>query len=94
MKATWHGVTLAESDQGIVIEGNYYFPPDSIKAEYFQPSNTHTTCHWKGQASYRTIVVNGNTNVDAAWLYPEPLPAAKEISGYYAFWHGVTVRDE
>ena len=84
---------LAESDKTIVIEGNQYFPSDSIKAEYFQPSATHTTCGWKGQASYYTVAVNGKTNPDAAWYYPTPLPGAKEIAGYVAFWKGVKVTE-
>jgi uncharacterized protein (DUF427 family) len=91
MKATWNGVVLAESDQGIVIEGNYYFPPESIHREYFQPSRTHTTCSWKGEASYYTLVVNDQTNADGAWYYPDPKPAAKEITNYVAFWRGVKV---
>lgn len=91
MKATWNGAVLAESDQGIVIENNYYFPPNSIQKAYFRPSATHTTCPWKGEASYCSIEVNGQTNADAAWFYPTPKPAAKEITGYYAFWHGVQV---
>ena len=90
-KATWNGVVLAESDQTIVIEGNHYFPPDAIKREYFQPSNTHTVCPWKGVASYYNIVVDGKMNRDAAWYYPDPKPAAKEIANYVAFWHGVQV---
>jgi uncharacterized protein (DUF427 family) len=91
MKAMWNGAILAESDQGIVVEGNYYFPPDAIHREYFQASSLHTTCPWKGEASYCTIVVNGQTNVDAAWYYPQPKAAAHKIAGYYAFWRGVTV---
>ena len=93
MKAIWNDAMLAESDKTIVIEGNQYFPSDSIKAEYFQPSATHTTCGWKGQASYYTVAVNGKTNPDAAWYYPTPLPGAKEIAGYVAFWKGVKVTE-
>ncbi|CAN1213023.1 DUF427 domain-containing protein [Tumidithrix helvetica PCC 7403] len=90
-KATWNGVVLAESDKCEVVEGNQYFPPDAIAAEYFKPSNTHTTCPWKGVASYYTVEVNGKTNPDAAWYYPEPKDAAKQIKGYIAFWKGVKV---
>jgi uncharacterized protein (DUF427 family) len=90
-KAIWNGTTLAESDQCVVVEGNQYFPPDSVKREYFQPSDTHTTCPWKGLASYYTVEVNGQRNQDAAWYYPEPKDAAKQIKDYVAFWHGVTV---
>lgn len=91
MKAIWRHVTLAESDATIVIEGNYYFPPDSVHREYLQESSTHTTCPWKGEASYYTIVVDDSVNQDAAWYYPEPKEAAKEIRGYVAFWKGVEV---
>jgi uncharacterized protein (DUF427 family) len=90
-KATWNGAVLAESDQCVVVEGNQYFPADSIKAEYFQPSNTHTNCPWKGTASYYNIVVDGQTNTDAAWYYPTTKDAAKQIEGYIAFWRGVKV---
>ncbi len=91
MRAVWKNVTLAESNETIVIEGNYYFPPDSINKKYFQESSTHTTCPWKGEASYYHIVVNGEVNKDAAWYYPEPKEAAKEIRNYAAFWKGVEV---
>ena len=90
-KATWNGAVLAESNQCEVVESNYYFPPDSIKSEYLKPSNTHTTCPWKGLASYYTIEVDGNSNADAAWYYPEAKSAAKNIEGYVAFWRGVKV---
>jgi uncharacterized protein (DUF427 family) len=91
MKAIWHGVVLAESDETIVVEGNHYFPADSIRKEYFKPSDTHTLCGWKGRASYFTIEVDGKRNPDAAWYYPEPRDEAKEIGGYVAFWKGVKV---
>ncbi len=91
MKATWHGTTLAESDATVVVEGNHYFPPESVKTEYFTDSPTHSTCPWKGEASYRTIEVDGETNADAAWYYPEPKEAAAEIKDHYAFWKGVEV---
>ena len=91
MKATWRGKVLAESDETVVVEGNQYFPPDSVNRELVRESSTHTTCPWKGQASYYDVIVDGDTNKDAAWFYPEPKDAAKEIRGYVAFWKGVTV---
>jgi uncharacterized protein (DUF427 family) len=91
MKATWNGAVLAESDQTVVVEGNHYFPPDAIRREHFQDSATHTTCAWKGVASYYDVVVDGQVNKDAAWTYPTPKPAAKQIAGYVAFWRGVQV---
>lgn len=91
MKATWNNATLAESDQTIVIEGNHYFPPDAIKKEHYQPSDTHTICPWKGEASYYNVVVEGQLNKDAAWYYPEPKAAAAEIKDHVAFWKGVKV---
>ncbi|HEX6044452.1 MAG TPA: DUF427 domain-containing protein [Pyrinomonadaceae bacterium] len=91
MKASWNGATIAESDDTIVIEGNHYFPREAIRQEYFQESNTHTTCPWKGEASYFSVVVNGETNKDAAWYYPNPKPAAAEIKDRVAFWRGVKV---
>ncbi len=93
MKATWKGQTLAESDDTVVVEGNNYFPNESINTEFFQPSQTHTVCGWKGTASYYDIVVDGETNADAAWYYPEAKPEAKEIEGYVAFWKGVEVTE-
>lgn len=89
--ATWNGAVLAESDETIVVEGNHYFPPNSINPGFFEDSDTHTTCPWKGVASYRTVVVDGERNPDAAWYYPEPKEAAAQIAGYVAFWRGVTV---
>ena len=91
MKAIWNGTVLAQSDETIVVEGNHYFPPDALNREYFQESSKHTTCPWKGQASYYDVVVNGETNRDAAWYYAEPKPAAAQIKGYVAFWRGVKV---
>ena len=91
MKAIWNGAILAESGETIVIEGNYYFPPDAVNREYFQPSATRTVCGWKGEASYYDVVVNGKTNRDAAWFYPSPKPEAEEIENYVAFWKGVDV---
>jgi uncharacterized protein (DUF427 family) len=90
-KAIWNGAVVAESDNCEIVEGNYYFPPETIKAEYFQPSNTHTICSWKGEASYYTLRVNGQENKDAAWYYPDPKPKAQNIKGYIAFWRGVQV---
>ena len=91
MKAIWKNVTLADSDETIVVEGNHYFPPDSVSREYFQESDTHSTCPWKGEATYYHIVVSGEINKDAAWDYPSPKEAAKEIKDYVAFWKGVEV---
>lgn len=91
MKATWNGAVLAESDATRVVEGNHYFPPESLRREHFEASATHTLCGWKGEASYETVVVDGRRNEDAAWYYPEPKPAAGEIRGYVAFWRGVEV---
>lgn len=91
MKATWNGAILAESDQTIIVEGNHYFPPESIRREYFVESDAHTTCPWKGVASYYDVVVDGKTNAGAAWYYPQPKDAAKQIKGYVAFWRGVKV---
>ena len=91
MKAIWNGTTLAESDDTIIIEGNHYFPLDSINKKYFEPSETHTVCPWKGTASYYDVTANGEINRDAAWFYPEPKDAAKEIENYVAFWKGVEV---
>ncbi|MCP4168793.1 MAG: DUF427 domain-containing protein [Chloroflexi bacterium] len=90
-KATWNNVVLAESDDTIIIEGNHYFPPDSIREEYFVASNKNTACPWKGTASYYSISADGKTNKDAAWYYPQPKDAAQEITGYVAFWRGVKV---
>lgn len=91
MKATWRGATLAESDNTVVVEGNHYFPAESINKEYFDPSDRHTTCPWKGEASYYDVLVDSEVNKDAAWYYPQPKDAAKNITGYVAFWKGVEV---
>jgi uncharacterized protein (DUF427 family) len=93
MKAVWQDVVLAESDETIVVEGNHYFPPQSLRREYFDPSDTHTTCPWKGTASYYHIRAANQSNTDAAWYYSEPKDAAKSIKGYVAFWRGVKVVD-
>ena len=91
MKAIWNDTVIAESDDTVVIENNHYFPPESLKKEFFKSSNTHSTCPWKGVASYYTLDVDGKQNSDAAWYYPEPKPAAEEIRGRVAFWRGVRV---
>jgi len=90
-KAIWNGKVLAESENTEVVENNQYFPPDSINKEYFRESSTHTSCPWKGLASYYTIVVDNQENKDAAWYYPETKEKANNIQGYVAFWKGVTV---
>lgn len=90
-QATWQGVVLAQSDETIEIEGNQYFPPDSVDRQYLEDSATHSTCPWKGDASYYTIVVNDNKNPDAAWYYPAPKEKAAQIKGYVAFWKGVSI---
>ncbi len=91
MTAIWNNTLIAESDATEVVESNHYFPADSIKKEYFKSSDTHTTCPWKGKASYYTLEVDGKKNEDAAWYYPEPKEAAKQIKGSVAFWKGVSV---
>ena len=93
MKAIWNGQIIAESNDTVVIENNHYFPPNTIKKEFFKESNTHTVCPWKGQASYYSLEVDGQSNPDAAWYYPSTSHAAKAIEGYVAFWRGVTVTD-
>lgn len=93
MKAKYNGQLLAESQDTIVVENNHYFPKDSINSDYFKDSAKHTICPWKGEASYYTIEVDGKTNADAAWYYPEPKDAAKEIKNYVAFWKGVEVSE-
>lgn len=90
-RATWNGVVLAESDDTIIVEGNHYFPRDSLVAEHFQESSQHTRCPWKGKASYFDVVVDGQVNRGAAWYYPKPKPAAADIKDYVAFWRGVSV---
>ena len=90
-KAIWNGAVLAESDKCEVVEGNQYFPPDAINKQYFKESNTHSSCPWKGVASYYTLEVDGQENKDAAWYYPTAKDRAKNIEGYIAFWKGVKV---
>ncbi len=91
-KAIWNGAVIAESDHTELVEGNHYFPADTVNKEYLKQSEHHTICSWKGQASYYTIVVDGQENRDAAWYYPSPKPAAKQIKNHIAFWHGVQVQ--
>ncbi|NVK03942.1 MAG: DUF427 domain-containing protein [Flavobacteriia bacterium] len=93
MKAIWNGEVIAESNETIIIENNHYFPPESVKKEFFKTTETHTTCPWKGVASYYSIEVNGETNTDAAWYYPQTKDAAKQIENYVAFWKGVKVTE-
>jgi uncharacterized protein (DUF427 family) len=92
-RAIWNGVVVAEAPAEVceTVEGNIYFPPSAIKTEYFRDSEKHTVCSWKGTASYFDLNVNGQLNKDAAWYYPEPKSAAKNITGYIAFWRGVKV---
>lgn len=89
MKAIWNEKVIAESNETLALENNYYFPENSVNKEFLENSDTHTTCPWKGEASYYNIVVEGETNIDAAWYYSEPKPAAKDIQNYIAFWKGV-----
>ncbi|MEM6643330.1 MAG: DUF427 domain-containing protein [Bacteroidota bacterium] len=91
MKAIWNSQVIAESDDTIVVEGNHYFPPASVKKEFLQDSKTHSVCPWKGTANYYSLQVNGEVNSDAAWYYPETSDLAKNIKGYVAFWKGVKV---
>jgi uncharacterized protein (DUF427 family) len=93
MKAIWKGQVIAESDRTMVVEGNHYFPKEAVKAEFLRDSPTHTTCPWKGVASYYSLQVDGETNRDAAWYYPQTKDAAKHIEGYVAFWKGVKVTE-
>lgn len=90
-RATWNGVTIAESDRYEVVEGNVYFPREALREAYFAASETTTVCGWKGTARYFDVVVDGQRNADAAWYYPDPKPAAAEIRGHVAFWRGVIV---
>lgn len=98
-QASWNNQVLAESDDTVLIEGNHYFPPNSVKHELLEPSQTHTTCPWKGEASYYSVVIDNKKNEDAAWFYPEPKAGAVEIVGhdfanYVAFWRGVSVTEK
>lgn len=93
VQAIWNEAVLAESEQTIMVEGNHYFPPNSINEQYFKASESHTVCGWKGLANYYDVEVGDRTNRNAAWYYASPQPAADEIAGYVAFWHGVEVRE-
>lgn len=90
-KAIWNGQVIAESEHCEIVENNYYFPPDAVRQAYLQASDTHTSCGWKGIASYHHLAVDGEINKDAAWYYPQPKEAAKNIAGYIAFWKGVRI---
>lgn len=92
-KAVWNGVVVAESSDTVIVEGNHYFPLEAVDAALLRASDHHSVCHWKGTASYYDLVVDGNTNKDAVWYYPEPSEAAKQIKGRVAFWKGVQVTD-
>ncbi len=92
-KAIWNGAVLAESDETVIVEGNHYFPPDSINRAYFNESNNRTFCPWKGQASYYSVEVDGKVNANAAWYYPNPSAAASQIADHIAFWRGVKVEN-
>jgi uncharacterized protein (DUF427 family) len=91
VKAIWNGKVIAEADRTEIVEGNHYFPSESLREEFFQPSDTHTICPWKGKAHYYTLLVDGKENADAAWYYPDPKPAARKIAGNVAFWKGVRI---
>ena len=90
-KATWNGAVLAESDRYEVVEGNVYFPAETLRRDLVRDSKTHTECHWKGTASYYDVIVDGKVNADAVWYYPDPKAAAANIKGHVAFWKGVKV---
>jgi uncharacterized protein (DUF427 family) len=90
-KAVWNGEVIADSDDTVIVEGNHYFPRESVRAEYLRDSDTHSVCPWKGTASYQSLEVNGQLNQDALWYYPEPKDAAKHVTDRVAFWKGVEV---
>ena len=93
MKAIWNNQVIAESDETIVVERNHYFPVESVNKEFIKESSTHTTCPWKGEASYYTLTVDGQENKDAAWYYPQTKPLANNIRNYIAFWKGVEISE-
>ncbi|MFV0429802.1 MAG: DUF427 domain-containing protein [Arachnia sp.] len=93
MRAIWKDTILAESDHTVVVEGNHYFPPESVRWEHFAQTDTHSVCSWKGVASYYTVRVDGQDNADAAWTYPNPKDAARNIVGHVAFWRGVSIAE-
>ena len=92
MKAIWNGTVFAESDQTLMVGGNHYFPPESIKEQFFKSSESHTFCLWRGPASYYDVVVEGKVSEAGAWYYPAPFPMARKVRGYVAFWRGVIVQ--
>ncbi|HVT92547.1 MAG TPA: DUF427 domain-containing protein [Bryobacteraceae bacterium] len=92
-RAIWEGAILAESDNCLTVEGNYYFPPDSLQRRYFEPTSEYTICPWKGRASYYHVIVDGKKNANAAWYYPKPSAAARNIKDHVAFWRGVRVEE-
>ncbi|MFW5663854.1 MAG: DUF427 domain-containing protein [bacterium] len=94
MKATWNNKTIASSNNTVVVEGNHYFPEESVNKEFFKPSSYTTTCPWKGKASYFHLEVDGKTNENAAWYYPEPKDAASQIKNHFAFWKGVEISED
>ncbi|MBS2963556.1 DUF427 domain-containing protein [Actinocrinis puniceicyclus] len=94
MRAIWNGRVLAETERTKTVEGNHYFPPESVNLDYFTKSRTRTLCPWKGLANYYTVTVDGNVNPDAAWYYPHPSPLARRIKNHVAFWNGVTIEGE
>jgi uncharacterized protein (DUF427 family) len=93
VKAIWKGRVLAQSDDTVIVDGNHYFPPSALNMELFAPSAKTSVCSWKGEASYYDVMIDGETNHDAAWYYPDPKAAAAEIRGRVAFWRGVTVEE-
>lgn len=93
VRALWNGRVIAQSERCEIVEGNRYFPPEAVRREFLRESASHSYCGWKGTASYYDVVVGGQVNRDAAWYYPDPMPAAANIKGYIAFWRGVTVED-
>jgi len=94
VRAIWNGVVLAESDDTVIVEGNHYFPVESLRSEHFVPSGHRSRCFWKGVACYYDVVVDGERNANAAWYYPEPSAAAQMVTGRVAFWHGVSVESD
>lgn len=93
MRAVWNDTTIAESDDTLVVEGNHYFPHDSLRSQHVRPSEHTSVCPWKGEASYLDVLVDGEVNANAAWTYPSPKRAASEIAGRVAFWKGVEISD-
>jgi uncharacterized protein (DUF427 family) len=94
VKATWNGATIAESDATVIVEGNHYFPRESVHREFLRDSSTTTVCGWKGTAHYYDVIVAGQTNRDAAWYYPQPMEKARHVGGHIAFWKGVQITED